>query len=82
MPERRPPSALARGGESVPSADAGAVLAADYGIAVRTGLHCAPLVHAELGTLETGAVGFSLGHLTSDEDVDWAVEAMAAIAGG
>ena len=29
--------------------DVGAILDADYGIAVRTGLHCAPFVHADLG---------------------------------
>lgn len=33
----------------------------DCGIAVRSGLHCAPLVHKHLGTLEQGAVRVSLG---------------------
>ena len=48
--------------------DVGAILDADYGIAVRTGLHCAPLVHADLGTSKDGAVRFSLGISTTDRD--------------
>jgi cysteine desulfurase family protein len=58
--------------------DVGAILDADYGIAVRTGLHCAPLVHHDLHN-EQGSVRFSLGHSTSDDDIDCALTAMAAI---
>ncbi len=32
------------------------------GIAVRAGLHCAPLAHASAGTLDTGTVRVSFGH--------------------
>ena len=32
------------------------------GIAVRAGLHCAPLAHESAGTLETGTVRVSFGH--------------------
>lgn len=35
---------------------------ADLGIAVRAGLHCAPLAHQSAGTLETGTVRVSFGH--------------------
>jgi cysteine desulfurase/selenocysteine lyase len=62
------------------SEDVGAILDGDFGIAVRAGLHCAPLVHQELGTLEKGAVRFSLGPFTTKAEIDAAVEAMAAIA--
>lgn len=34
----------------------------DRGIAVRAGLHCAPLAHESAGTLETGTVRVSFGH--------------------
>ncbi len=61
--------------------DVGAILDADYGIAARTGLHCAPFVHADLGVDPVGSVRFSLGHGNRDEDIDRAVEAMAQIAG-
>ena len=61
--------------------DVGAILDGDYGIAVRTGLHCAPLVHADLGTDVAGAVRFSLGAFNTEQDIDLAVEAMACMAG-
>ncbi len=35
---------------------------ADNGIAVRAGLHCAPLAHESAGTLKTGTVRVSFGH--------------------
>ncbi len=63
------------------SSDVGAILDADYGIAARTGLHCAPLVHHDLGTTQQGAVRFSLGHVTTLEEINRAIEAMAAISG-
>jgi len=59
--------------------DVGAILDGDYGIAVRTGLHCAPLVHADLALTE-GSVRFSLGRFTTDTEVAWALQAMTAIA--
>ncbi len=34
----------------------------EHGIAVRAGLHCAPLAHESAGTLETGTVRVSFGH--------------------
>ena len=63
------------------SDDVGAILDADYSIAVRTGQHCAPMVHAALGTSEVGAVRFSLGIATTEEHVERALDAMGAIAG-
>jgi cysteine desulfurase family protein len=62
------------------SGDVGDILDGDYGIAVRTGLHCAPLVHADLGTDAAGAVRFSPGRFNTNEDIDRTVAAMAEIA--
>ena len=56
--------------------DAGAILDADFGIAVRVGLHCAPLAHEGIGTFPRGGVRFSLGPFNTEEDVDRAVEAV------
>ena len=39
-----------------------AEILAKQGIAVRAGLHCAPLAHESAGTLETGTVRISFGH--------------------
>ncbi|MDR1727272.1 MAG: aminotransferase class V-fold PLP-dependent enzyme [Acidobacteriota bacterium] len=63
------------------AADVGAILDANYGIACRTGLHCAPLVHRRLGTDEVfGTVRFSLGPFNTEEQVERAVAAVAEIA--
>jgi len=39
-----------------------AQILADNGIAVRAGLHCAPLAHESAGTLDSGTVRISYGH--------------------
>ena len=61
--------------------DVGAILDADFGIAVRTGLHCAPLVHRSLNTFPHGSVRFSLGPFNTDADIDHALNAMTRITG-
>ena len=40
------------------------------GVAVRSGLHCAPAIHAWLGTLGTGAVRFSPGIYNTEREID------------
>jgi selenocysteine lyase/cysteine desulfurase len=39
------------------------------GIAVRAGMHCAPLAHESVGTLETGTVRVSFGYHTDQRAV-------------
>jgi cysteine desulfurase family protein len=56
-----------------------AILDGDFGIATRAGLHCAPLVHQDLGTSPSGGVRFSLGFFNTLEHIDHAVGAMASI---
>ena len=43
-----------------------AQILAERGVAVRAGLHCAPLAHESAGTLHTGTVRVSFGHDASD----------------
>ena len=43
----------------------------EYGIAVRSGLHCAPLVHEALGTANQGAVRISMGVETTIKDITY-----------
>lgn len=62
-------------------ANVGAILDADYGIAVRTGLHCAPLVHDDLGIGDLGSIRFSLGGFNTEDDIDRAVAAVRHISG-
>jgi len=40
------------------------------GIAVRGGLHCAPLAHKSAGTLDSGTVRVSFGHHAADRQTD------------
>jgi selenocysteine lyase/cysteine desulfurase len=49
------------------------------GVAVRSGLHCAPWAHRTLGTIESGAVRFSVGHGTTEADVAAALAALAEV---
>lgn len=51
-----------------------------YGIAVRAGLHCAPLLHERLGTLPTGTVRISVGHQNSEEELLLLTSAIRKIA--
>ncbi len=55
------------------------ILDSMFDMAVRPGLHCAPLAHKTIGTLEQGAVRFSFGYSTTLEDVKKAVEAIKSI---
>ena len=65
--------------DGINPADLGAILDGDFNIAVRTGLHCAPLVHQDLGTSPNGGVRFSLGPLNTQEDIDAVLEAFRSI---
>lgn len=56
-------------------AEAGAVFA-EAGIHVRTGFHCAPWLHAHLGTANSGTVRISPGPFNSADDVDRVVAAL------
>ena len=50
-----------------------------FSICVRAGLHCAPLVHKKLKTLNTGAVRVSLDFNNSFEEIDKLILALKSI---
>jgi cysteine desulfurase/selenocysteine lyase len=59
----------------------GTILDVDYNIASRTGLHCAPLVHEQLGTDKIkGGVRFGIGPFNTEEDIKTAINAVKEIA--
>ena len=61
--------------------DVGLILEQSFGVICRTGLHCAPGVHRELGTMENGgSVRFSVGPMVTEGEIDAAVEAVRQIA--
>ena len=52
----------------------------EYGICVRAGAHCAPLMHKALGTVEQGVVRFSFSHQNTEAEALEAAQAVRALA--
>ena len=59
--------------------EAAAQILSRRGIAVRAGLHCAPLAHESAGTLETGTVRVSFGHDASPRQLRLLAEAASKL---
>lgn len=51
----------------------------EYGIMVRCGLHCAPRAHKSVGTYPEGTVRFAPGIFTTEDDMQYAVEAILKV---
>jgi cysteine desulfurase/selenocysteine lyase len=64
------------------SSEIGNILDQKYGIAVRSGFHCAPLAHETLGTMKTGLVRISPGYFNTAQEMEYAARAIREIAGG
>lgn len=56
------------------------ILDQEYDIAVRPGLHCAPLAHETIGTFEQGTVRFSFGVFNTHDEIEIGVKALKEIA--
>jgi cysteine desulfurase/selenocysteine lyase len=56
------------------------MLDSGFDIAVRNGLHCAPLIHRFLGTASTGTVRASLGPFNTEADVEALAGALEQLA--
>ena len=52
----------------------------EFGIMTRCGLHCAPNAHKTLGTFPQGTVRFSFGYSTTEEEIEYAVNAIKQMA--
>jgi cysteine desulfurase/selenocysteine lyase len=58
-----------------------AILESHYGILTRSGIHCAPLAHAAIGTADRGGTTrLSFGPFLSVQDVKYATDALAELA--
>ena len=66
--------------DGMDSGEAADVLMEDYGIATRSGAHCAPRLHRALGTEKQGAVRFSFGWYNTAEETDAAIRAVKELA--
>lgn len=66
--------------EGYKSEDIGMILDEDYDIAVRTGYHCAPLIHKWLkDEKSSGTVRVGIGRYNSKDDIDKLVSAVLSI---
>ena len=52
----------------------------EFGIIVRTGLHCSPLCHKTIGTFPKGTVRISTGYYNTEKDIKAVIEAVENIA--
>lgn len=68
--------------EGYDPADVAVILEQAAGVQVRSGFHCAALIHEHLGTSGGGTVRAAFGPFNSPADVEALVQAVATIAGG
>lgn len=69
--------------DGMPADQAGAMLDADHYLCVRAGLHCAPLVHEDEGTIPLkGSIRVSPGYFSDDDDIQQVIAGVADIAQG
>ncbi len=61
------------------SSEIGDYLSDNYGICVRTGLHCAPLIHKSNGTLSTGMVRVSISSFNKTSDIKKLIKALTCL---
>lgn len=65
--------------DNMDSSELAYILNEEFDIYVRPGLHCAPLAHKTIGTLEQGAVRFSFGFFNNHEDIEYSIKALNKI---
>ncbi len=67
--------------EGLDSQTVAGILDVEFEIQIRSGFHCAPMLHQCLGTAEHGLVRFSPGPFNTSVDIEFAVNAVSEIAG-
>jgi len=75
-PERRGSGTVSFIVEGMNPADTGQILDQAFDIAVRTGLHCAPLAHQTIGTFPEGTVRVSPGFSTTIENAEYFLQGL------
>jgi cysteine desulfurase family protein len=58
------------------------ILAEEFTIMARPGLHCSPLAHQTIGTFPRGTVRFSFGLFNTEDQIDTAIKALHTISTG
>ena len=65
--------------EMAPS-DVAYILKTGYDVTVRTGLHCAPLIHDAIGSGERGTVRISISDMTQNAELEDFINIISEIA--
>lgn len=65
--------------DNLPSSEAADILDSEYDVAVRGGLHCAPLIHEYLGTDKTGLIRASLAVQNTSGEINYFLRAAKEI---
>lgn len=61
-------------------AEVGQILGKKFGVMIRTGIHCAPLIHPALGTQGKGTLRFSIGWSNSQDEIETVTNVVRQIA--
>lgn len=69
-------SAISIGFENKDIAEAAYLLDSEFGIMVRTGLHCAPLAHKTIGTYPNGTLRLSPGYFNDIKDIKYTLDSI------
>jgi len=65
--------------DNVSSTEFASILDEEYDIYTRAGLHCAPLAHETIGTLEKGTIRFSFSYFNTIDEIRKGIEAINII---
>ncbi len=64
------------------NAEVATLLAREFHIATRCGLHCSPSAHKTLGTFPQGTIRFSFSHSNTKNEIEYALNAISKICKG
>jgi selenocysteine lyase/cysteine desulfurase len=62
--------------------EVGYILDRSFNIICRTGLHCAPLIHAFISTVPQGSIRFSISRFTTEEEIDYTLDCVGKLVNG
>jgi len=66
--------------DGIKCSDAAYIMQNSYGVVLRSGLQCAPLIHEHIGSAPEGTLRISFSQYTTKEDIDAAIEGISDIA--